>query len=234
MHSLGITHPKRTGSGFTLIELLIVIAIILILIAIALPNFIEAQIRARVVKVEAEMKGVATAVETYRTDNHGRNLPQWQRNMWVQWSGGFARGEGRFLTTPIRYLTRITPDPFNEIDARGASNESLEFIGFGWFNVDCLYNSWPVAMKSGPQLCLGVDAKGRAFRGYIGIHSPIGLDSAVRDLYATVPFSWLLESIGPDKNGVNINKGGAFYNPTNGTVSQGEIYYFDTLQFGRK
>ncbi|MBK7496274.1 MAG: prepilin-type N-terminal cleavage/methylation domain-containing protein [Candidatus Omnitrophica bacterium] len=33
--------------GFTLIELLIVIAIILILIGIALPNFLEAQVRAR-------------------------------------------------------------------------------------------------------------------------------------------------------------------------------------------
>ena len=31
--------------GFTLIELLIVIAIILILISIALPNFLEAQVR---------------------------------------------------------------------------------------------------------------------------------------------------------------------------------------------
>lgn len=39
-------------SGFTLIELLIVIAIILILIAIALPNFLDAQARAKVTKTE--------------------------------------------------------------------------------------------------------------------------------------------------------------------------------------
>ncbi|MBW7937580.1 MAG: prepilin-type N-terminal cleavage/methylation domain-containing protein, partial [Candidatus Omnitrophica bacterium] len=39
--------PKK--AGFTLIELLIVIAIILILISIALPNFLEAQMRAKVV-----------------------------------------------------------------------------------------------------------------------------------------------------------------------------------------
>ncbi len=38
----------RARTGFTLIELLIVIAIILILIAIALPNFMEAQMRAKV------------------------------------------------------------------------------------------------------------------------------------------------------------------------------------------
>ena len=47
--------------GFTLIELLIVIAIILILIAIALPNFLEAQIRAKVVNSTAEMKSLESA-----------------------------------------------------------------------------------------------------------------------------------------------------------------------------
>jgi type II secretion system protein G len=54
--------------GFTLIELLIVIAIILILIAIALPNFLDAQIRAKITKCEAEMRGLAQALESYRTD----------------------------------------------------------------------------------------------------------------------------------------------------------------------
>ena len=42
--------------GFTLIELLIVIAIILILIAIALPNFLEAQERARVVRANGHLR----------------------------------------------------------------------------------------------------------------------------------------------------------------------------------
>ncbi len=53
--------------GFTLIELLIVIAIILILIAIALPNFLEAQIRARVTKANGEMRSLSTAVFDYNT-----------------------------------------------------------------------------------------------------------------------------------------------------------------------
>jgi prepilin-type N-terminal cleavage/methylation domain-containing protein len=54
--------------GFTLIELLIVIAIVLILIAIALPNFLEAQIRARVVNAQAEMRGIEPAVASYLQD----------------------------------------------------------------------------------------------------------------------------------------------------------------------
>ena len=59
---------RRRGEGFTLIELLIVIAIILILIAIALPNFLEAQIRAKVTKVKAELRTAATALEAYQVD----------------------------------------------------------------------------------------------------------------------------------------------------------------------
>ncbi len=54
--------------GFTLIELLIVIAIILILISIAMPNFLEAQIRARVTRSMGQMKGIGTALDTYRND----------------------------------------------------------------------------------------------------------------------------------------------------------------------
>ena len=57
----------KRKSGFTLIELLIVIAIILILIAIALPNFLEAQIRARVTKANGELRSLATALFDYNT-----------------------------------------------------------------------------------------------------------------------------------------------------------------------
>lgn len=53
--------------GFTLIELLIVIAIILILIAIALPNFLEAQERARVVRANGHLRSMETAVMSHIT-----------------------------------------------------------------------------------------------------------------------------------------------------------------------
>lgn len=56
-------------NGFTLIELLIVIAIILILIGIALPNFLAAQIRAKVARAEADLKSIATAIEFFRTEH---------------------------------------------------------------------------------------------------------------------------------------------------------------------
>jgi len=55
--------------AFTLIELLIVIAIILILVAIALPNFLAAQTRAKVARVESDLRNLATAIEFFRTEH---------------------------------------------------------------------------------------------------------------------------------------------------------------------
>lgn len=58
----------RRKPGFTLIELLIVVAIIAILAAIAVPNFLEAQTRAKVSRAKADMRSMATAAETYYID----------------------------------------------------------------------------------------------------------------------------------------------------------------------
>ena len=68
--------------AFTLIELLIVIAIIAILALIAVPNFLEAQTRAKVARVQADMRSIATTLEAYYVDHnvypiftrHERNL----------------------------------------------------------------------------------------------------------------------------------------------------------------
>ena len=50
--------------AFTLIELLIVVAIIAILAAIAVPNFLEAQTRAKVARVRNDHRAVVTGLET--------------------------------------------------------------------------------------------------------------------------------------------------------------------------
>jgi len=98
----------RAKRGFTLIELLIVIAIILILIAIALPNFLEAQIRAKITKAKAELRTINIAMQAYYLDWKIYPAESEQDVLHRAWSS-----KGLFwLTTPIKYVASIGDDPF--------------------------------------------------------------------------------------------------------------------------
>ncbi|HOJ62329.1 MAG TPA: prepilin-type N-terminal cleavage/methylation domain-containing protein [bacterium] len=94
----------RKTLAFTLIELLIVVAIIGILAAIAVPNFLNAQVRAKIAKVEGDFKALATALEMYKLDT-GRYISRYNN---ISWPWRF-----RPLTTPVAYVSQgYWPDPF--------------------------------------------------------------------------------------------------------------------------
>ena len=95
--------------GFTLIELLIVVAIIAILAAIAVPNFLEAQVRSKVSRVRADMRSIATALEIYCVDNN-----VYPCRPTCEADCGCWRGA---LTTPIAYTSAGFEDPFASQDS---------------------------------------------------------------------------------------------------------------------
>lgn len=100
----------RTIWGFTLIELLIVIAIILILISIALPNFLEAQVRAKVARAKGEIRGLATAMNSYYLD-YQIYPSETEADMYsIKWTRT-SRGHS-WLTSPIKYIASVPSDPF--------------------------------------------------------------------------------------------------------------------------
>ena len=106
---------RSKPSAFTLIELLIVVAIIGILAAIAIPNFLLAQTRAKVAKVYSEMNLLKTALEMYRTDNNAYALDVdiWDAKKHIVLGYPSEWGTWEQLTTPIAYLSSIFFNPWN-------------------------------------------------------------------------------------------------------------------------
>jgi len=96
----------RYPFGFTLIELLIVVAIIAILAAIAVPNFLEAQVRAKVSRVLSDLRTVSLGLEAYTVDNNT-----------YPYNDGYWNVLPIEITTPVGYVqnTYTIIDPFKQV-----------------------------------------------------------------------------------------------------------------------
>ncbi len=130
---------KRPSRAFTLIELLIVVGIITILAAIAMPNFLEAQIRAKVARVKNDMRTVAFAWEAYAVDNN--RYP-------VDWDNNFRMGEWMqrgmiMVTTPVAYLSSFPVDVFSMMKNPNSNDYSPNFEVASCATAYCIFSLGP-------------------------------------------------------------------------------------------
>ncbi|MBM3333845.1 prepilin-type N-terminal cleavage/methylation domain-containing protein [Candidatus Sumerlaeota bacterium] len=116
----------RTTRAFTLIELLIVVAIIAILAAIAVPNFLEAQVRSKISRVKSDLRSIAVATEAYYVDNniYPPTALHSQGGRAVNYPFNFVCGDGGgwLITTPIAYITSYPKDPFPDFQGWSYTN----------------------------------------------------------------------------------------------------------------
>lgn len=123
-------------SAFTLIELLIVVVIIAILAAIAVPNFLEAQVRSKVSRAQADLRTISLAVEVYRVDNN-RYPP-------AELFDDFT-ARSIPLTTPIAYITTFPNDPLYRqvLGAFGGPNSKYAYVpGNIYFTSPVVNEQW--------------------------------------------------------------------------------------------
>jgi type IV pilus assembly protein PilA len=64
-----IKNMRNNEKGFTLIELMIVVAIIGILAAIAIPNFLNYQLKSKTSEAKVNLGAIATSQESWRAEN---------------------------------------------------------------------------------------------------------------------------------------------------------------------
>lgn len=207
--------------GFTLIELLIVVAIIGILAAIAVPNFLNAQTRAKVARSYADMKSIGTAIESHRLDRGVMLVDLWDDDYdWAterlknDFGGvGFVSNQaGRTsqdvlapLTSPIAYLGSVPNDPFIEqgqVDAHGG-NVGVTFLSY-------VYGDLEVK-----------DAEIGGF--YIPFYNPKQNTTKEFGIEPLRPFEWVLLGWGPDRQMRNFGTWGLPYSATNGLRSLGDV-----------
>ncbi len=116
---------RRKQKAFTLIELLIVVAIIGILAAIAVPNFLNAQTRAKIARVISDLKAITQAMEMYRLDKNSY-ICESESYISMHEVQPHAEAGLYFLVTPTSYIASIPRDPFENKFATASGTTGLD------------------------------------------------------------------------------------------------------------
>ncbi len=195
------------SKGFTLIELLIVVAIIGILAAIAVPNFLNAQTRAKVAKVKSDMQAMGQAQEMYRLDwntytenHHDSDVPL---------HAGLYR-----LTHPTAYIGSLPRDPFYTNPMAVADD---------WGSTQSHY-TFGTEPDWGPEWDRGGNANGQATRWLVASAGPSFSDDSnpVFEYPGANKVKWDLPG-GFSVDGYSITFRYMRYSSSNGLLSSGDI-----------
>jgi len=201
--------------GFTLIELLIVVAIIAILAAIAVPNFLEAQVRAKVSRAKTDMRSAATALESYRVDFNAYPYDGYNYNGNGRWPAAPPNAGYNYwylppdISTPVSYMsTCVLIDPFRQAERK--PTDPYQFDNVRYTNID---STWGTPFDGIQTTAPGTSTQ------YVNTSKEFG--------------GWRLNSAGPDRTfgpygwvGISAYPPASLqlpYDPTNGTVSDGDI-----------
>lgn len=180
--------------AFTLIELLIVVAIIGILAAIAVPNFLNARMKAQVTRSISEIKAISTAMEMYRIDN---NSVPFRPPGWPCGNCDIEELTATYnpspITSPVAYMTSIPYDPFVSVSEIKTNVNRGDGLDIGWYlyvgnrNSENPHGAWRV-WGFGPD-------KSRQAQPVRPYNSTNGLISK-GDIIANEKYGFLTEDIG--------------------------------------